>query len=312
VKILVPNTITLDLSALGEDVVSYDARASVADEHRDTDVLVVWQNSAENLADAARKMTRLKLVQTLAAGPDAVMAAGFADDVMITSGRSLHDGPVAEHALALVLALVRRLDVLAAAQKAHVWDRRYIREQASPGTEQRYTLDGAAVTVWGFGSIAARLAPMLAALGADVTGVANTAGDRFGFPVAAVGDLPEVLRRTDVLISLLPADPETVNALDEELMSALPESAIFVNVGRGATVDENALMSALRSGRLRAAAIDVTKDEPLPADSPLWDIPNLMITPHVAGNRPKGASELVLANVLALREKKALTNLLAV
>nr|WP_308196866.1 NAD(P)-dependent oxidoreductase [Arthrobacter bambusae] len=253
-------------------------------------------------------MKRLKLVQTLAAGPDAVLAAGFNDLVPISSGRSLHDGPVAEHALALVLATVRRLDVLASAQAERSWDWRYTREQADPSSMGLYTLDGAAVTVWGFGSIAARLAPMLAALGAAVTGVATVAGERFGFPVASTDEIQEVLRRTDVLISLLPASPETRDALGDELLSCLPSTAVFVNVGRGATVDENALISALRAGRLRAAAIDVMKEEPLPAASPLWTAPNLIITPHVAGNRPKESSSLVLTNISALRENKSLRN----
>ncbi len=98
----------------------------------------------ENLADAAARLTRLRWVQTLAAGPDAVLAAGSGPDVTITSGRSLHDGPVAEHALALVLAAVRRLDVLGAAQREHRWDTAVNRAQADPVTAARYTLDARA------------------------------------------------------------------------------------------------------------------------------------------------------------------------
>lgn len=307
-KILVPHTITLDLSGSGEDVFVYQADEPVPDEHVDAEVLVVWRNTSENLADAARRMNQLKLVQTLAAGPDSVLAAGFAANVSIASGRSLHDGPVAEHALALTLAAVRRLDLLLEAQKSASWDHAYNAAQASAETEQLYTLDGANVTIWGFGSIAGRLAPMLAALGANVTGVASSRGERYGFPVAAAEELTEILRTTNVLISILPATPETTDALSAELLRALPTTAIFVNVGRGATVDEDALVAALHEGRLHAAALDVTKDEPLPAGSKLWSAPNVIITPHVAGNRPKGSAKLVLANVSALREGRALTN----
>jgi phosphoglycerate dehydrogenase-like enzyme len=309
VKILVPDTVTLDLSGSAHRVFVYHVDQPIPDEHLDADVLVVWQNTSGNLADAARRLTQLKLVQTLAAGPDSVLAAGFADNVAITSGRSLHDGPVAEHALALILATVRRLDQLLDAQKSATWDRAYNEAQSSPDTEHLYTLDGANVTVWGFGSIAGRLAPMLAALGANVTGVAGSRGERYGFPVVAAGELPDVLRTTDVLVSILPATPDTADALNDDLLRALPESAIFVNVGRGATVDEDALVAALQGGRLRAAALDVTKEEPLPSDSKLWSAPNLIITPHVAGNRPKGSAKLVLANISALQEGRALTNL---
>ena len=308
-KILVPNTISLDLSNSGEDVFVYKVDEPVPDEHVDAEVLVVWQNTGANLADAAKRMTALKLVQTLAAGPDSVLAAGFGTNVSIASGRSLHDGPVAEHALALILAAVRRLDVLHDAQRTATWDRAYNVAQSAAATEQQYTLDGANVTIWGFGSIAGRLAPLLAALGAKVTGIANSAGERYGFPVVATENLQEILHTTDVLVSILPAVPETENALNAEILEAMPATAVFINVGRGATVDEDALVAALHEGRLRAAALDVTKVEPLPSESKLWSSPNLIITPHVAGNRPKGSAKLVLANLSALQEGRALTNL---
>jgi len=314
VKILVPDTIELDLTDLassGDEIVVYEVDKAIPGEHRDAEVMVVWRNTSDNLSDAARAVPGLRLVQTLAAGPDSVLAAGFADTVAITSGRSLHDGPVAEHALALTLAAVRRLDVLMESQKSSTWNQPYNAEQSNPATEQLYTLDGAKVTIWGFGSIAGRLAPLLAALGAEVTGVASSKGERYGFPVVAADGFPEVLRSTDVLISILPATPETTDALNDEVLRQLPASAVFVNVGRGATVDEGALLAALREGRLRAAALDVTRIEPLPADSELWSAPNLIITPHVAGNRPKGSAKLVLANISALKEGKPLTNQVA-
>ncbi|NHW46808.1 phosphoglycerate dehydrogenase [Paenarthrobacter sp. MSM-2-10-13] len=310
-KILVPDTIELDLSALEDQVFVYQVDQPIPAEHRDAEVLVVWRNTSDNLSDAARSMPHLRLVQTLAAGPDSVLSAGFASSVAITSGRSLHDGPVAEHALALVLAAVRRMDVLQESQKAATWNQPYNAAQSDPATEQLYTLDGAKVTIWGFGSIAGRLAPLLAALGADVTGVANSAGERYGFPVVSTDQLPEVLQATDVLVSILPATADTTDSLNEEILRSLPASAIFVNVGRGATVDEDALLAALTEGRLRVAALDVTKVEPLPADSKLWAAPNLIITPHVAGNRPKGSARLVTENVTALKEGKPLTNQVA-
>ena len=113
-KILVPDTIKLDLSQLsaaGENVVVYAVDEPIPAEHRDAEVLVAWRNTRENLADAAKELRALKLVQTLAAGPDSVLAAGFAENVAITSGRSLHDGPVAEHALAIRLALLSQVGV---------------------------------------------------------------------------------------------------------------------------------------------------------------------------------------------------------
>lgn len=311
-KILVPDTIALDVRAEpGDDVVAYDAAAPLPADALDAEVLVAWANAHDNLADAARRLDGLRWVQTLAAGPDAVLAAGFAPDVVVTSGRSLHDGPVAEHTLALVLALVRHLDQLGAAQREHRWDTRHTVAQADPATARRYTLDGAHVVVWGFGSIAARLAPLLTALGASVTGVASSRGERHGYPVVTVDDLADLLPTADVLVSVLPATDATRHAFDAARIDQLPDHAVFVNVGRGATVDEDALVAALREGRLGGAALDVTETEPLPQDSPLWDAPRLVLTPHAAGNRPQGASDLVNENLDALRAGRPLRNVVS-
>ncbi len=171
------------------------------------------------------------------------------------------------------------------------------------------TLDGAHVVVWGFGSIAHRLAPLLAALGARVTGVASSAGERAGFPVVTDAELPDLLRTADVLVSLLPALPTTQGALGADLISRLPGHAWFVNVGRGATVDEAALQAALRDGTIAGAALDVFATEPLPEDSPWWGVPNLILTPHAAGGRPQHAEELIEANLDALRTGAPLRNL---
>ena len=112
-------------------------------------------------------------------------------------------------------------------------------------------------------------------------------------------DLPDHLPRTDVLISLLPATEQTRHAVDAGVLALLPSRAWVVNVGRGATLDEAALLDALRSDRLAGAALDVFETEPLPADSPLWDEPRVLISPHAAGGRPRGAGELVAANLAA-------------
>ena len=300
-KVLLPGNVDLSDLMLPGDVEGfpYDVGEPIPEEHADAEVLVVWGNPESQLRDAAARMKRLRWVQTLAAGPDAALAAGFADDVVVTSGRGLHDGPVAEHTLALVLAAARRLPELVRAQDAHHWaDELGGMQHTEPGQAFR-TLDRARVLVWGFGSIAARLAPLLTALGAQVTGVATTAGDRHGYPVISAFDLPDHLPRTDVLISLLPATDQTRHAVDAGVLDLLPSHAWVVNVGRGSTLDEEALLAAIRSGRLAGAALDVFETEPLPADSPLWAEPRILISPHAAGGRPIGAGELITANLAA-------------
>jgi phosphoglycerate dehydrogenase-like enzyme len=300
-KLLLPDSLPLAPAVPeGVQTVRYDASAPVPDEHLDAEALVVWGSSGADLRAVAGRMPGLRWIQTLAAGPDAVLAAGFPDGVVITSGSGLHDRPVAEHALGLVLALLRRLPAAARAQEEHRWATELGGLQPLHPEGAVTTLLGARVLVWGFGSIGQTVAPVLQQLGAEVRGVARSAGERSGFPVVAEEDLALELGQTDVLLMILPSTDATTRALDAERLAALPAHAYVVNVGRGSTVDEPALVAALSEGRIAGAALDVTSTEPLPADSPLWDAPNLLLTPHAAGGRPVGADELIAANLRAL------------
>lgn len=304
---LVPSHLELRLPERDDiGVVPYDVN-STGMPVQSAAVFVAWQNSADNL-QAASRLSGLRLVQTLAAGPDAVLAAGFPDDVVICSGRSLHDSTVAEHALTMTLAAVRRTDTLLDAQRRHEWDDVYRAAQENPRTAPQYTLYGARTVVLGFGSIAKTLTPLLQTLGASVRGVARTARTQNGVTVYSIDRIADAVRKADVVISLLPATAATERIIDASLLAELAPHAVFINVGRGSTVDENALDTALRSGQLRAAALDVFTVEPLPADSMLWTTPNLLITPHVAGNRPRGAEALIEQNLDLLRRGDPLVN----
>jgi phosphoglycerate dehydrogenase-like enzyme len=311
-KLLLPDSVDLDLD-LPDDVtaVRYAIDRPVPDQHVDAEVIVVWGNPLDQLRDAARRLANLRWVQTLAAGPDVVLAAGFASGVVITAGRTLHDTTVAEHALALVLAAARRLNLLIRAQVGHRWAGELGGIQPVAPVNTFRTLRGARVALWGFGGIAATLAPLLTALGATVTGIARSAGNRHGFPVVAASDLADLFPRTDLLVMILPSTPETERALGAAQLALLPAHAWLVNVGRGSTVDEVALLDAVRSRRLAGAALDVFDIEPLPPDSDLWDEPNVIISPHAAGGRPIGAAELVTANLAALRAGVPLRHVVA-
>jgi phosphoglycerate dehydrogenase-like enzyme len=301
-KLLVPDSMELDLDLpAGVDSVVYAIDHPVPAEHLDAQVLVVWGNPADQLRDAAQRLADLRWVQTLAAGPDAVLQADFAPDVVITAGGGLHDHTVSEHTLALVLAAARRLNLLTRAQVGHRWADELGGRQPIREPDNFRTVRGARIAIWGFGGIARTLAPLLAALGATVTGVARSAGQRHGFPVVTAAQLAELLPHTDVLINILPATPQTERIVDAEVLALLPRHAWVVNVGRGTTVDEAALLDAVRSHRLGGAALDVFATEPLPPGSPLWDEPNIIISPHAAGGRPIGAAELIATNLEALR-----------
>ncbi|MDN6429314.1 MAG: D-2-hydroxyacid dehydrogenase [Propionibacterium sp.] len=300
-KILVTDMTPLGAMDLPEGVLAlpFDERRRVPEQHRDAEALVVWGQNPD-LESFFADLPHLRWVQTLQAGPDRIMAAGLPEDVIITNGVHFHDVTVAEHALALALANLRRLPECLEAQHEHRWASELGGIQPLRPKGRVTTLWESNVVVWGFGAIGQTIAQRFSAVGAHVTGIAHTSGKRAGFTVLAVGDADEALRGADVLVMVLPTRPDTHHILDARVLDLLPDHAQVVNVGRGSTVDEGALAAALSEGRLGAAALDVAEVEPLPADSPLWDAPRILITPHGAGGRPVGVEERVSHNVRAL------------
>lgn len=310
-KLLLPTNVPLDPELPDEvTAVLYDPAQPVPEEHLDAEALVAWSNNKRALADSAARMRRLRWIQALSAGTDHLLNLELPEGAVITSGVGLHDKTVAEHALTLTLALVRRLPASARAQSERRWDHNLggVQPLHPPGPVT--TLLDARVLVWGFGSIGQTLAPMLAGLGAEVRGVARSAGERSGFPVIADTELDQALPETDVLVMILPSTPETAKALNARRL-ALLQDAYVVNVGRGTTADENAVAAALQDGSLPGMATDVTAVEPLPAESALWDAPNLILTPHAAGGRPVGADAVIAENLRALLAGEEMRNVVA-
>jgi phosphoglycerate dehydrogenase-like enzyme len=300
-KLLHPTTIDLDLEPVdGVELVAYDPRQEVPPEHRDAEALIAWGNPRDRLRHAASVMKRLEWVQTLAAGPDSVLGAGFAPEVVITSGRGLQNLPVAEHALALLLAAARRVHEMRDAQREARWPGHLGGIQRHPDPAAFRSLIGAHVLVWGFGGIGGQLARYLTMMQARVTGVASTSGERAGSRVVTAADVDAILPEVDAVIMILPADASTKHALSRDRLRLLRPHAWVVNVGRGSTIDEAALAEALAQGHLGGAALDVFEEEPLPASSPLWALSNVIVSPHAAGGRPMGAEALVMRNLRAL------------
>ena len=284
------------IRAAGHDVVLFSEAEPVPAEHRDAEGLVLWggggPGSADVLAEMPGYLTRLRWIQTL--------AAGFPDSVAITSGRHFHDRTVAEHAVALALGCARSLPAAVRAVDRHEWEPNLGGPHPVHDPERLTTLLDARALVWGFGAIGQTTARLLTAFGASVRGVARTAGRRAGYEVVAEADIESVLPETDLLIMVLPSTPQTAGALSRSRLALLPRRAVVINVGRGTTVDQAALEAALRAGAISGAGLDVTDPEPLPAESTLWDAPNLLLTPHAAGGRVVGAVERILANAAAV------------
>ncbi|KAJ5114128.1 hypothetical protein N7456_002662 [Penicillium angulare] len=310
-KLLYPTSVKLDVQSLQGFSVSlhpYDVKVPIPEEHTDADILVTWANASTNLQDAAKRLKNIKWIQSLAAGPNDVLSAGFdKSKVLVTSGVGLHDGPVAEHALGLLLSGARRFHEMRDYQLQSKWPGHL---GGSFPRNDFTTVRGSRILIWGFGSIAKKLAPYLTALGAEVKGVARSHGVRNGVEVFGEDKLSELLPETDALVMILPGSETTNNALNAERLSLLPKHAWIVNVGRGTSIDEDALADALEKGEISGAALDVFKTEPLPESSRLWKTPNLIVSPHAAGGRPEGCTELIADNLRRYLASQPLKNVI--
>lgn len=229
------------------------------------------------MAELPTLAPRLKWVQATSSGIGPLVRAAGLDTtkIVITNAAGVHAVPLAEHTLLALLYFIKDVPTRLAEQRAHVWERYAGRE-----------LRGRTVVVVGLGAVGREIARLCRAVGLAVVGVRRTpVADPEAHHVdeATTPDrLHEVLPRADAVVLICPHTPETEGLMDAEAFARLPRGAILVNVGRGALVDEPAMIAALRSGHLGGAALDVAAVEPLPKQSPLWDLPNVLITPHSA------------------------------
>jgi len=232
---------------------------------------LVWtDNGAEGLREVLAAHPGIGWVQLPQAGVEAVVEAGLIDrHRQWTSAKGAYAEPVAEHALALLLAGLRRL---AERARARSW-----------GQEAGISLFGQPVTIIGGGGIAAVLLRLLGPFRARVT-VVRRRPEPLAGAVRTVGDdrLHEALVGAAAVILVLALTPATRKLIGRTELAAMERDAWLVNVARGGVVDTEALVEALRSGQIGGAALDVTDPEPLPAGHPLWDLPNCLITPHTA------------------------------
>jgi phosphoglycerate dehydrogenase-like enzyme len=236
----------------------------------DIDLIVPFAPTREPLFELlAGPPGRLRVIQTLSAGVD-WLAGRVPDHVRVCNAKGVYDAPLAEWVVGAILAMQRGLIQSRDAQAGGAWD-------ASEPPE----LFGRRVIILGQGSIGTAIADRLRPFGVEMIGVGRTARDG----VRALGDLDEALRGADVLVNILPLTSTTRGLLDARRLSLLPDGALLVNAGRGGTVQTAALVDELRAGRIRAA-LDVTDPEPLPPDHPLWRLPNVLISPHIAGDSP--------------------------
>lgn len=237
------------------------------------DVIFGWPKK-EWVTDAPR----LRWVQLPSAGSDAF--AGVRLDVPLTKASGVFGIPISEWVVATMLMLTRNLHRYRDQQRAARWEE-------LPGAREVY---GSTVGIVGLGDLGREVAVRVRALGCRVIGARRTAGATPEY-IDAVMPVDDLLPQSDFLVLALPNTPETRGMISRERLAMLKKGSYLINIGRGTTVDEPALVEALRSGHLGGAALDVFAVEPLSAESPLWQMENVVITPHNSGRSPEGNAD---------------------
>jgi phosphoglycerate dehydrogenase-like enzyme len=266
-------------SELGTGIESFAARdaETLASRIGEADVLVVsglWNNA---LLDRAG---RLKLIQAIGAGTDQFPRDELAErGIRLASAQGVNMRAVAEHAMALILALARRLPEARDNQAREHW-----RGMIADIHGREDELGGKTLLIAGLGQIGGRLAQLAKAFDMRVIGLRrNPAAGGPADAVRPMSELKALLPEADFVALTCPLTPETTNLIDAVALDRMKPAAYLVNVARGRVVDETALVTALRSGKIAGAGLDVTVEEPLAAGSPLWAMPQVLVTPHTAG-----------------------------
>lgn len=240
-----------------------------------SDAVFVWDFAGSALRESWSADTQVSWIHVASAGVEPLLFPELrAAPVTLTNSRGVFDVAIAEFVLGAMLAFAKDLPTSLRLQAAHRWQHR-----------ETLRLAGSRVLVIGAGSIGRAVARLAHACGCAVTGVARAARNDPDFEeVVGFGELPTVLPAADYLVVAAPLTEQTRGMLGESAFARVRPGAVLVNVGRGPIVDERALLRALDDGRLRGAALDVFGAEPLPADHPFWDRPDVLVSAHMAGD----------------------------
>ena len=218
---------------------------------------------------------KLKWFHSVSAGVNSYIPV-IKEDTLLTSSAGAFGLSISEHIIMVILMMLRRMPEYQKRISVRNW---------SKGLEQE-SIYGKRITVVGTGDIGSHFAERVRAFHPDcITGVSRTGkANPFFDEVYSIDEIDHLLPATDILVSCVPETPETIGYINRERLMLLPDTAYLVNVGRGSAVVEEDLIDILNSGLIAGAALDVFRKEPLPEDSPLYDVPNLIITPHCSGN----------------------------
>jgi len=257
------------------DIVHCDDRSRLMDELATAEAYMGWLSR-----EAFIGAKNLRWIQSPSTGVDGFLRTPELrdGDVILTSARGTHAACLAEHALGMIFAFTRGIRASMMDQQHHSWGARKLRDSL-------VELTGSAVGIVGFGTVGRALAERVHAFGTRILAVDVVPDNRPDYveKLEGVEGLPDLLAASDYVVVTVPLVASTRHMISTEQIRQMKPSAMLVGISRGGVIDEDALVAALEEDRLAAAALDVFETEPLPADSPLWDVENLLITPHDAG-----------------------------
>ena len=259
------------------DVVQLPNYDGIENQIRDADAVVAWSLRPEQIKNAKK----LRWIHSPAAAVHQLLFPELINsDIVLTNARDVHGPVVAEHVIALILALAKKIPRSVRLQTRHVWGQQQLWDDKPPTRE----IGGATLGLLGLGSIGRETAKRATALGMRVVAVREHPA-KGGEDLAAVygpADLDRMLAESDYVALCAPLTPQTEGIINADRLRRMKRDACLINVSRGPLVDEAALADALRNRTIAGAALDVFSREPLPADSPFWDLENCLITPHSA------------------------------
>jgi phosphoglycerate dehydrogenase-like enzyme len=280
----------MHFDGLNTGITNFEVRTADEFQRRigEADVVVVsgmWKN------DLLAHTKKLRFIQSIGSGTDQYDLAEIrARGIRLASARGVNANAVSEHAMSLIMAMVRRLPEARDNQAKHYW-----RPMMSDFGRREDELGGKTLLIIGLGRIGGRLAKLGSAFGMRVVGIRRdpSAGTDGADSVYAPSELLTLLPQADVIALTCPLTPETQGIIDAKAISLMKRSAYIVNVARGACVAEDELIEALRQKRIAGAALDATTEEPLPTSSPLWDMPQVFVTSHLGGETHRYESNVL-------------------
>ncbi|WFR59294.1 D-2-hydroxyacid dehydrogenase [Anaerocolumna sp. AGMB13025] len=287
--------------APGAVLIAAQAKETTKELIRQADIIYGWPE-VQYLKDAEN----LKWLHLPSAGADGYTnkASYYNKDIILTNSSGVFGLPIAEHVFAMILSYNRNLQEYAYDKKEKIWK----------GLTKTRDFYGSTIGIIGLGDIGTEIAKRAKAWGAEVLAVKRTITEvpEYVDKLYSLEDIDEVLTQSDYVVLALPNTQKTQGIMNEEKLKKMKPHAFLVNIGRGALIDQEALIKALQENWIGGAGLDVTTPEPLPEDSPLWELPNVILTPHTSGSSPSNITrrfEMFNRNLKLFLENKPLENL---